>query len=244
MKKLILGMLAVVTVFSFTACDKKQEEPNKEDVTVPVTDTNTQNTQVELTNEEMYESVVKDYQNALAEYDLENIDADTKIPENLSDTLIMHIARYASEGVSLAHSYYDLDKNGTDELLIGANNGLGAIYTYDKEAKTPVALAFQSTMERGNMAIYDNGVILMEGAGGAALHYYEFGKIGIDGKSYQVLETIQEEYVDGNEAPTYTDSGTGAKLEYQSLDEIMNKYVGNAEVVTFGTEVSQVENAE
>lgn len=66
------------------------------------------------------------------------------------------------------------------------------------------------------------------GAGGAALHYYEFGKIASNGISYELLESIEEEYVDGNEIPEYRDNTTREALEYTSLDEIMSKYLENA----------------
>lgn len=231
MKRLLLGTLAVLAMFSLVACDKKEVTPNGGEIPPPVEESTEPQ---EPSYQEKYIGLVEDYQKAIEAYDLEDVDADSKIPEILSDTLIMHIKRYAENGVELLYAYDDIDQNGTDELLVGANNGLGAIYAYDNETKEPVAIAFQSTLERGNMSVYDNGIILMEGAGGAALHYYEFGKIGSDGKSYQQMEYIQEEYTEGNETPTYTNAETGEVLEYQSLEEIMNQYIGGAKKYPFG----------
>ncbi|MBQ9314377.1 MAG: hypothetical protein IJ220_05170 [Clostridia bacterium] len=185
----------------------------------------------ELTNEEMYGGIIENYQKALAEFDLENLDTEKNIEEKYSikdTTLLAHIARYSGEGVQLTYSFYDVDKNGVDELLLGASGSIGAIYTFDKQANQPVSLFFQSTLERGDLSIYDNGVILSAGAGGAALHYYEFGKIADDGISYELLESIEEEYTENGETPTYSDAKTGEALEYKSLDEINNKYIFNA----------------
>ncbi len=233
MKKIIFSILAIIMVVSLVACKKKSVEPIQEEITPSVQE----ETSVSPSHEEMYSSIVSNYQKALTEYDLEDLEIDEKLANQyplLNINLLMHLARYANEGVSLTHSFYDIDNNGVDELLVGANNAIGAIYTYDKEEKTVCIIAMQSTMERGNLSIYSNGVILMEGAGGAALHYYEFGEIGEDGVSYQVKESIQEEYVEGSDTPIYTNAETGEKLEYQSLSEIMNQYINGAVRFIYG----------
>ena len=103
--------------------------------------------------------------------------------------------------------------------------------SYDKTNKVPVKIFFQDTMERGSLFFYDNGIILSEGSGGAALHVFEFGKISADGLGYELVEKIYEEYTEGKDIPDYKDPDTGAILEYKSTDEIMNKYVSNAESV-------------
>ena len=57
--------------------------------------------------------------------------------------------------------------------------------------------------------------------------YYEFGKIA-NGTSYEMIEGVQEEYKGENSSPEYSDVKSGRKLDYKSLDEIKNKYIGNA----------------
>ena len=252
MKKVVLALLAMIAVISLVACGNKKEErvtTNDNNNVSAVTDGG--NTQENVTNdsgnaevitdktqsstdEKKYESIINNYKNALAEYDLEDIDSDTNIEQkypmvNLS--LLMHIARYSSEGVKLTFAFYDVDKNGVNELIVGADNAIGAIYSFDRVSNKPVKIYFQETLERGNLLIYDNGVIFSEGSGGAALHYYEFGKIANDSISYEMIEAIEEEYVEGKEEPTYKNSISRDVLEYHSLDEIYDKYLENTKVV-------------
>ena len=212
MKKLILGILAVITTITLMACgNQKVEEitPNTNNNSVIDTTDNSDskidtNESTSLTNEKMYETIINSYKNAITEYNLDDIDMDVTIEEKyplVNASLLMHVARYSGEGVRLTYAFYDIDKNGIDELIVGAS---------------------------GSLSIYDNGVLVTSGAGGAALHYYEFGKISTSGVDYELLECIEEEYVAENEAPIYRDNNTRNELEYKGLDEIMDKYISNS----------------
>lgn len=234
LKSLVLLMLVCVVFFALTGCGKQEENQNIIEHEPEIENQTTEEVEIEskeLTNGEMYDALISNYENALKEYDLEDLDSEERIMEkyDISDTtLLMHIARYSGDGVKLTYSFYDIDKNGIDELLLEADEAIGAIYTYDQDINEPVSVFFQSTLERGNLSVYDNGIILSEGSGGAALHYFEFGKIDSDGVSYELLEAIEEEYIEGSETPVYRDAETGEELEYKSLDEIMNEYISGA----------------
>ena len=52
--------------------------------------------------------------------------------------------------------------------------------------------------------------------------------IATDGTTYELLEAVEEEYVEGKETPVYRNAKTGEELSYTSLDEVMNKYIANA----------------
>ncbi len=243
MKKLLIGVLAIIASFSLVACGEKEEvTPNPGESNVVVNENVTETNELENENtslpasssDDMYQDVVDDYKLGIADYDLEDVDADQKLLTEhpyVNNSLVTHIARYEDNGTEVSFGYYDIDKNGVDELIVGASGAYGAIYSYDKTNKVPVRIFFLDTIERGSLSIYDNGIILSEGAGGAALHYYEIGKITGDGHGYDVLERIEEEYKSENEAPEYRNAESGATLEYKSLDDIMNKYVANANKV-------------
>lgn len=182
-----------------------------------------------LADEETYKTVIDNYRNAMQEYKNRGITSDREIEteyELVSTTLIEHVARYEHNGVKIAYGFYDIDKNGVDELIVGAEGNIGAIYTYDKTNNKVEKIHYLDTMERGRTAVYDNGVIFSQGAGGAMLHYYEFGKIS-NGTTYEIIEDIEEEYKGENPVPDYKDTKTGAVLNYISLQEIQNKYIEN-----------------
>ena len=236
MKRKFLGILAIIAIFGLAACGSKQEvNPNPDlNNNETVISTSENNEPAILTDEEKYESVLNEYKNAISEFSFEDISSEESIENKygmVSLTLIEHVTRYKDDGIKLTYNFYDIDKNGVNELLVGASGSIGAIYSYDSNTKKPTKVLFQSTLERGNLDVYDNGVILSGGAGGAALHYYEFGKIASNGTSYELLESIEEEYIENNEVPIYRNYETGETLEYKDIAEIMDKYVSNATVV-------------
>lgn len=183
-----------------------------------------------LSNEEMYGTILNNYRNAMKEYDINDTDSQIKVGnkyELISMTLVMHVARYKNNGVKLTYSFYDIDKNGVNELIVAADGSAGALYTYDTKNNKVEKLYYLDTLERGSLSIYDNGVIFAQGAGGAAIHYFEFGKI-VNGTTYEMIEGVKEEYKDENSNPEYSDVKSERKLDYKSLDEIKSKYIGNA----------------
>ena len=239
MKKLLLIALAVLVVACLAACGEKKEPENKpvDEVVSGEVSTTTEPTDLPNTqNAELYEAVTDDYRAAFAFFSLDDVDGEEKLAEEcklVSTTLVAHICRYSDAGTEVTYNYYDIDKNGVDELIVGANGAPGAIYTYDQANKVPVKVFFQDTMERGSLSIYDNGTIYSEGAGGAALHYFEFGKMSADGLGYESLEKVEEEYLEENQAPVYRNPETGETLAYTSYNDVADKYIANAQTVEF-----------
>ncbi len=195
-----------------------------------------------VTEDEMYESVINDYKKAIGEYDENDIEILEKIEEKYSmvnSAIIFHVMHYKDEGAKMLYSFYDVDKNGVKELIIGIGNNNskdfyeGAVYSYNQNNDKPERIYYQSTMERGKLHIYDNGIILSEGSGGAELHYYNFGKISKDGSSFKSIENIIEEYTQGNKNPVYRDYDSNKVLNYKNLDEIKDKYISNSKAVEF-----------
>lgn len=231
MKKFLLCVIAIVMIACLAACGSSKNEQVKD---ISSNESENVNVPRPLTNEEMYGKIIEEYNKAVAEYNFDDIDVEEKIARQYPDvslSLVAHIVRYKDNGVKVTFEYGDIDKNSINELLVGADGSIGAIYSYDKSKSTPVKIFYQDTMERGNLNIYDNDIIFSVGSGGAALHYYEFGKIAMDGVSYELIESIEEEYIAENEPPVYRDAKTGNTLEYKSSDEFMAKYVGYAELI-------------
>ena len=231
----IISVFAIAAMILLTGCEKAEEVENTEIA---------EQTEYEEvvkkdvpSKETMYGEMISNYEKAVKEYDLNDIDIDEKIKEKygIRDTsLLMHLARYASEGVSLSKGFYDIDRNGVDELILGVDKMPVTIYSYDLEKKEPVFVYALDTIERGSMTIY-NGIFCTEGSGGAALHVYNFMKIADDEISAEILESVEEEYVEGSEVPEYRALGSKQRLEYKSIDELYAKYITEAkEVKVFG----------
>ena len=215
--------------------NSSQSSSNKKDVEIENSD---------MTEEEMYKGVIEQYKNAMEGYDENDIFGEAEIEEKynlVSIVLIEHVNRYQDNGIELAYIFYDIDKNGVKELIVGvgdkSNNNFyeGAIYSFNQKNKEPEKVYYQSTMERRNLYVYDNGIIFSEGAGRATLHYYSFGKIATDGSSFELIEEIEEEYVMDSDIPVYRDYTTNKVLNYKSFDEIWNKYMNNSNKVEFDT---------
>lgn len=227
-KKAIVAIILICAcIFILTGCEKNQDNT--------AIDNQVKDTENAVsTNEERYEEVISNYKKALSEYDLDNLESDEEIEKkyDIKDTtLLMHITRYAQDGVKLTHAFYDIDKNGIDELILGAENAIAVVYSFDKEANKPVFIFALDSIERGYMSIYDNGIISSGGSGGAALHMYELGRIK-DGTSYELLVKTEEEYYERIDTAIYTDIQTGKKIEAETLQEITDPYIKDAKEVT------------
>ena len=212
---------------------------NKTDTIAGNTNTNeTNNENLAISESEMYANVIDEHKKALNETDIETVfDVEDKY-SLVNWQVLFNVLRYPENQPQIAYLFYDIDKNGTKEMICGISfKGTsfipGAIYGYNPTTKKAEKLFFQDTLERGRMYIYDNGIIFSEGSGGAALHYYEFGKIAENGYSYNKIEDIEEEYLSQNAEPTYRNVDTKKTLEYKSRDEIKNKYVGNSKEITY-----------
>lgn len=263
-KRAILIILIIASLiagmFILTGCkDEEKDEKTKNKTSNNITNTSNNvvnnsvnntvgnttvnNNQTKLSEEDMYKDILSEYRDAKKRIEEKGYDAyDDAESEfkNSNPAMIQHYMHYNDSGVKMAYTYYDIDKNGTKELIVGVTDShssgfyAGAIYAYNPNSKRAEKIYYQDTLERGTMSVYDNGIIHTAGAGGAALHFYSYGKIGNDGYSYNEIEYIEEEYKYESTKPEYSNARTGARLSYTSLDEIQNKYLGNAKEVSFG----------
>lgn len=254
-KKLTIVLLIIVLILllatgiggGFLLTNKLLSDKNNEKSNT-TNSANVDNTK-SISEQEMYEDIIKEYKDAQSEFDLENEDSIISKYKMVNSTILYMVTRYKEYNQEIAYTYYDIDKNGIKELIVGVgdkqNNGfsVGAVYSYNPNSKKVEKLYFQDTMERGNLNIYDNGILFSAGSGGAALHIAEFGKIGANGYSYEQLEWVEEEYKDENTKPVYTDLNTNKVLDYKSWEEMADKYLKNANKVSFeNIEIIELEN--
>ncbi len=255
MKKIIIILIAILViaaVFCLGYNSKNIDKSGKNDNSIAISNnsdttnivanqtsneeienTSNSNTSSSSSSSDMYEAVLSQYKKAMSEFDLDDIDEE-KIEKKYSlvnPILVAHVTRFSNMDVKLTYQLFDIDKNGTDELIVGADGAPGAIYSYDTSKKSPVKIAFLDTMERGSMSVYENGTIETSGAGGAAVHYFEFGKITEDGISYELIEKVEEEYQGEGSKATYKDLSTNKTLNYRDAEEVISKNTSGSKIV-------------
>ena len=102
--------------------------------------------------EEYKKAVYMDYESFAKEYENDNL--------SVSDMLFY----FHMYGGSVEYSFYDVDKNGVDELMFSYDNSIIDIYSTDGkeivELNMPVG-------ERSSLYILSNGILLVEGSDGA-----------------------------------------------------------------------------
>lgn len=232
---IVLIVVALLGIGGYYYINKTKTNNNKNEVNNNQTN---ENTDTENT-EEIYKDVINNYKQAKDEFEKDDTLAVEEKYPLVSEALILHAVRYKENNVELAYTYYDIDNNGTKELILGIkstdSNKLipTAIYTHTSNSEVK-KLYYQNTIERGNLSIYDNGTLYSIGSGGAALHYYGFYKIASDGTSLETLENIREEYTTDNIAKYYNED-TNKELSYKNSDEITEKYINTAKEVELTT---------
>ena len=177
-----------------------------------------------ISDDDKYSSIIKEYRDAINDKE-ENIDNYT----NVNKTMVHYYFSYNS--VKFNYVYYDVDKNGSNELLISDNgNGkynLVDLYTYDGN-KAAKLVTDNCLGDRCSLSLYDNGIMYFYGAGGASHHGLDFYKIGSNGYS---RETIGSYGVDISEDRSVTIMNGDKKTNYTSDDEVINSVIGNAKRV-------------
>lgn len=101
-------------------------------------------------------------------------------------------------GESVYYALYDIDGNGTPELLIGAKRGEDIMDIYDLFTYANGTIHRFSTDIQINDIGYrtflnintKHNTIIIDGSGGASYHQWDFYRYGADGHTPQLLDTI------------------------------------------------------
>ena len=198
---------------------------------------NNANTNKKIDENQIYKSIIDNYKKAFSEYDENDENSLDTLEKKYSNinSFILFVGGHTN--MKVLYSLYDIDKNGTNELIISTEyenyKKIGAIYSYNKDTNKAVKVYYPGTIERGDFSIYDNGIMIELGTGGAYSHGYDIGKISQDGLSFELIDQIDEEYIEETKTRIYTDIRTQEVLNYKSEDDILNKYVPNSKKVNF-----------
>ncbi len=201
--KIIAGITAAViigTTVGIVALNQKEEpQPETQQITQE-TQQITQETQevteneIKLSPEEIYKPILDEYSLAMG---ADHNDETAEFP-NINYVMMNYYYQYGGyDGTYFTgfyYDYYDIDGNGTDELLIGYGSKFkDVVDVYGTKDNKPQKLIDEYSLgERSQLYIYPDGTMLLFGSGGAELNVIDTYKIKEDGVSLSVESETYE----------------------------------------------------
>lgn len=112
------------------------------------------------------------------------------IGDYVSSLFLSHARSYDDNKVHYA--LVDINNDGTEEMVIGASGDGGDVREYDiftHDGSKPIPLFYVGSFgERSNFKLYDNGVIYVDGSGGASLHSYQYYQLPSQATELELLD--------------------------------------------------------
>lgn len=201
--KIIAGITAAViigTTVGIVALNQKEEPQQETQQITHETQQITQETQeitdneIKLSSEETYKPILDEYSLAMG---ADHNDETAEFP-NINYVMMNYYYQYGGyDGTYFTgfyYDYYDIDGNGTDELLIGYGSKFKDVVDVygTKDNKPQKFIDEYSLGERSQLYIYPDGTMLLFGSGGAELNVIDTYKIKEDGVSLSVESETYE----------------------------------------------------
>lgn len=201
--KIIAGITAAViigTTVGIVALNQKEEPQQETQQITQETQQITQETQevteneIKLSPEEIYKPILDEYSLAMG---ADHNDETAEFP-NINYVMMNYYYQYGGyDGTYFTgfyYDYYDIDGNGTDELLIGYGSKFkDVVDVYGTKDNKPQKLIDEYSLgERSQLYIYPDGTMLLFGSGGAELNVIDTYKIKEDGVSLSVESETYE----------------------------------------------------
>ena len=201
--KIIAGITAAViigTTVGIVALNQKEEPQQETQQITQETQQITQETQevteneIKLSPEEIYKPILDEYSLAMG---ADHNDETAEFP-NINYVMMNYYYQYGGyDGTYFTgfyYDYYDIDGNGTDELLIGYGSKFkDVVDVYGTKDNKPQKLIDEYSLgERSQLYIYPDGTMLLFGSGGAELNIIDTYKIKEDGVSLSVESETYE----------------------------------------------------
>lgn len=196
MKKILISILALITVFSLVGCNNnKNENENEPDVKIEEkNDTNRESTELPI----QYKEYIDEFKKYMFNYQYAE-------DENITDKMDISYLYIYDENIAETNCKYaliDLNNDGVKELLMYVDsenkdyeNIIYDIYTIVDNKLVHVL----SSAERDRYMLYNDGIIYEEGASSAFESIEAYYKLGTNGKlnlveQYETSDRPEEEY--------------------------------------------------
>ena len=187
-----------------------------------------------VSDKTMYSQIINEYKTAMkdSEYDAE---------DNKYNNVNSNIMKYYHDEVSIiSYAYYDINKDGTDELIIlnkpkGENTNYSIIDLFGYNGAKPVKLIDNESLgDRSKLEIFSNGVMYLNGSNSAFEGILAFYTIQENGYSINTTNYYYK-YDDLGNITIYSDEYYAKKVDYSSINEIVNIYKADAEIINLET---------
>ncbi len=120
----------------------------------------------------LYEEVLDQYKVLLGEPEKIDISNKEEFPDIYINT--MYVYSMDNFGVKVYYTYYDINGDGVDELLISFDgNGTDGIYNYNN---VNLLMPLETGTYRSHIRIFEDGTVLLASSGGAASGAYTYYK--------------------------------------------------------------------
>ena len=233
---IILGTLVVLFATDTISLNAKISEDKQmvENDDSTGENSNLEDAESSQNSEETYYSIITEYKNAINDNEIESdYDLVSQKYPDVNERMISYFHMYKTQ--KFVYTFYDIDGNGSDELIISINNSnnysIIDIFTYDGSSAVK-QIADSCLGERCSVDIWDNGVFYYRGSGGANSGALEFSKIASNGYTNEIIQSFYYEYDDSNIVSFYSDIDKTNKLNYASVDEIEAIYLNKASIVS------------
>ena len=232
---IVIGLFATNTI-SFNTKKTSTNNQEKENIQESKNENSNNNNNI-IESQKIYSEVLEEYKNAIK--DENNISNYKLINERAMHYYFSQ--KGTKDEFNFKYSYFDINKDGIDELLI--NNSIIDIFSYDGNKIIRLFEDNASCLgERCSIDLYDDGTIFFRGSGGASRNYISFYNIN---KNTSTLNTINSYYLkyektSPEELPTLTvydektydfDKDTGTKLNYTSEEELLSENLKNTKKI-------------
>lgn len=222
--KVIAGAIAVLIVGAGAAGvvllnQNGQQKDDSQQTTTDTVDSQESEEPKELSPEEIYQTILDEYGTAMAKGSYEDGDF-----QNINYVMMDYYYQYggyqAGTYTGFYYDYYDIDGNGTDELLIGYGSGdISIVDLYGIEHKNASKLIDEYTLgERSQVSIYPDGRLVLMGSGGA-------DSMQIDVYSFKEDGTIDD-------PETILDANTSISGLGMSINQLVAEKLDNQQPVT------------
>ena len=226
----IIILLIVIVLFATNTISFNTNKEVKNNQTEENKKENSNNKIIE--SKKIYSEVLEEYKSAIK--DENNISNYKLINER---AMHYYFSQKGTEDeFNFKYSYFDINKDGIDELLI--NDSIIDIFSYDGNKIIRLFEDNASCLgERCSIDLYDDGTIFFRGSGGASQHYISFYNINKNTSTRNTINSYYLKYEENGNVTIYDektydfDKDTGTKLNYKSEEELLSENLKNTKKI-------------